>query len=520
LVVRQTNDIGDQPGSQTSAGWNRRDLLKLTASFVGGISSLALIWRRKQATAQDATPETPATPGTPAPGTGATIVLPPNLRTDLGGVEIIVVLSPEGPDADWEQVACDRFGQATGIAVTRQAGPVRAADRLVAYQSIFTLHSRDMDVAMIDVTWPGRLSQSIHDLKTAMASQGYQYSPAIVQNNTVTVALASQRSPGNKVYRERLAAIPWIGDAGLLYFRTDLLEKYGYSHPPGNWTELETMANAIQAGEGASNPDFQGYVWEGAPFEGLTCAALELQYANGGGTIIDDEGNVTLNNPNAIAAFERARSWVGTISPADVVDFDEEEARFVWQAGNAAFMRSWFYAYDLGQAVDSPIKGKFDLTLMPTFENSGVGRTGTLGGWQIMVSRYSRQMDAAVEFAKYITSKELQKSAAIELGRLPTIPELYDDSDVLAAYPVFARLHDLFVNGVVARPSTVTASLYDDISDAYSTSINQILSGTINASTALADLESQLNEILTDLPSVPIPTPTRTPTPEATPSSH
>ncbi len=424
-------------------------------------------------------------------------MLPPNLRTDLGGKEIIVVLSPEGPGADWEQVACDLFSQATGISVSRQAGPIRASDRLTAYQSIFSLKSRSLDVAMIDVTWPGRLTQNIYDLKKAMESQGYQYSPAIIQNNTVTISLPSQQSPGKKVYRERLAAIPWIGDAGLLYFRTDLLERYGYSHPPTNWTELETMANAIQAGERASNPEFQGYVWEGASYEGLTCAALELQYGNGGGTIVDNEGKVTVNNPNAIAAFERARSWVGTISPSGVVDFDEEEARFVWQAGNAAFMRNWLYAYDAGHAADSPIKDKFDLTPMPTFESSGVGRTGALGGWQIMVSRYSRQKEAAVEFAKYITSKELQKSAAIELGRFPTIPTLYEDPDVLAANPTFARLHDLFVNGVVARPSTVTATRYDDVSDAYSASINQILSGSIDAPAGIADLEKKLNEILT-----------------------
>jgi len=337
---------------------------------------------------------------------------------------------------------------------------------------------------MIDVIWPGILAPFSVDLNAAMTSEPYQYFDRIVKNNMVEGSLVG---------------IPWYTDAGLLYYRTDLLEKYNVSGPPATWADLETAAKTIQDGERASNPDFQGFVFQGAAYEGLTCDALEWQVSNGGGTIIDDTGKVTVDNPQAIAAFDRAKGWIGTISPAGATDYDEEASRGVWQGGNAAFMRNWPYAYSLGQAADSLIKDKFDVTLVPKGDGEGATNADTLGGWQMMVSKYSKSPDAATEFAKYLTSKEVQKSAAIELSHLPTIPDLYDDPEVLAVNPFFAALKPVFLGGAVARPSTVTKDLYNEVSTDYFTTINQILVGNVETAAAISDLANKLNDIVAEL---------------------
>src|SRR5690606_37868009 len=145
---------------------------------------------------------------------------------------------------------------------------------------------------------------------------GYEYFPRIVENNTVG---------------DKLVGIPWFTDAGLMYYRTDLLEKYGYEGPPTTWSEFEEMANTIQEGERAENPDFWGYTWQGNAYEGLTCNALEWQVSNGGGFIIEegDDGSptVTVNTPQVVAAMEMAAGWVGTISPEGVTTYLEEESR-------------------------------------------------------------------------------------------------------------------------------------------------------------------------------------------------
>jgi trehalose/maltose transport system substrate-binding protein len=112
-----------------------------------------------------------------------------------------------------------------------------------------------------------------------------------------------------------------------LFYRVDLLREYGYVRPPKTWEDLETMARRIQAGERAKgNDDFWGFVWQGAPSEALTCNALEWQVSEGGGTILDEQGRVTVTNPHTIRAWDRAARWVGWISPPGVIGYKEWDA--------------------------------------------------------------------------------------------------------------------------------------------------------------------------------------------------
>src|SRR3954453_12807000 len=217
------------------------------------------------------------------------------------------------------------------------------------------------------------------------------------------------------------------------------------------------MARTIQEGERRSNPKFWGFVWQGDAYEGLTCNALEWQGSNGGGVIVEPDGKISINNPQATAALKRARGWVGTISPAGVTTYQEEDARRFWQAGNAAFMRNWPYAYALGQAKDSAIRAQFDLTLLPRGEGADATSASVLGGWQLMVSKYSQHQDAAIELVKFLTSPYVQQQRAIDLADPPTIAAVYNDPQVVAANPFFGRLLPVLQKGAVARPSTVTS---------------------------------------------------------------
>ena len=462
---------------------SRRDILKRASAL--GLSTpvvgIILSAHSRGVAAQESTPSPLGEVG----GVGSTITVPEGLPTDLEGASITVIFGADGPSVTWEEAAIARFTEATGIDVTLNVGPTSATERLALYQQLLAAQASDADAMMIDVIWPGILAAHAVDLSEAIGWQGADYFERIVENNTVNGVLVG---------------IPWYTDAGLLYYRTDLLEEYGFEGPPTTWTELEEMATTIQEGERADNPDFQGFVWQGAAYEGLTCDGLEWQYSNGGGTIIDGEGNVTVNNPQAIEMFERARGWVGDISPEGVTTYMEEEARGVWQAGNAAFMRNWPYAYAPGQEEGSAIQGAFDVTQIPMGDAEGAQHAATLGGWQVMVSQYSQNQPAAIAWAQYITSQELQKSYAIELSRLPTIASLYEDEEVLTANPFFERLLPVFQGGAVARPSTVTADLYNQVSTAYFTALNEILTGQASdAAARVEQLAQQLEGIVSQL---------------------
>ena len=455
---------------------SRRDVVKrasalgLSAPLVGIILSA----QEHVAVAQDATPA----------AMGSLITVPEGLP-DLSGQTISVILGADGPVVPWEEAAVAKFQDATGCTVNRTSGPESATERLAQYQQLLAAQASDVDAMMIDVIWPGILSAHAADLSAAIGWQGAEYFERIVANNTVNGVLV---------------AIPWFTDAGILYYRTDLLEKHGFEAGPQTWTELEEMATAIQEAERAENPDFYGFVWQGAAYEGLTCDALEWQYSNGGGVIVEDDLTVSVNNPQAIAAFERARGWVGTISPQGTTTYKEEDARGVWQAGNAAFMRNWPYAYSLGQAADSKVRDMFAVSQLPMGDGDNATHADCLGGWQMMVSKYAKNPDAAIAFAQYMTSKELQKAFAIEQSRLPTIVELYDDADVLAANPFFGDLKAVFLGGAVARPSTVTSDLYNEVSTAYFTAVNEILTGQASdAAARVAQLATDIEAIVADL---------------------
>lgn len=385
-----------------------------------------------------------------------------------------------GMELELSQRAAEAYmAQNPNVTVRIIDTPDFVEDRLGVYLQLFEARSSQGDVFQIDVIWPGDLEEHFVDLyEYGAADIVGDHFPAIVENNTVD---------------GRLIGIPWFTDAGLLYFRTDLLEKYGYDGPPATWDELEEMAQTIQDGERAEgNQDFWGFVWQGNAYEGLTCDALEWIASNDGGTIVSPEGVITINNPNAAAIIDQAAGWVGTISPPGVTGYGEEESRAVWQAGNAAFMRNWPYAYSLGQAEDSAIAGLFDVAPLP----AGIGSpAATLGGWQLAVSRYSNHPQQAADLAFFMASYEQQKIRAVEGSLNPTIMSLYEDEDVLAANPFFGSLYDVFINAV-ARPSTVTAPQYAATSSLFFNAVHSVLTGNTDATSAFEELELDLVDLL------------------------
>ena len=458
---------------------SRREIMRrgmalgLSAPIIGMIISA----QTRNAMAQEATPA--------GQEPGWSIVVPEGLRTDLNGARVRAVIAPAAdPDRPWQEAAIRKFNEATGAAAEFVPGEQSATDRLATYNQQLGAQSPDNDVYQIDIIWPGIVAQHAVDLSPALSELATLHFPALVENNTVNGALVG---------------MPWYTDAGLLYYRSDLLEEYGFENPPETWAELEEQAQAIQDGESADNSSFRGFVWQGNAYEGLTCDALEWQFSNGGGRIIEPDGTITVNNPQAIAAFERARGWVGTISPEDVTTFDEPLSLNAFAPGNAAFMRNWPYAYSVTQAPDSPLVGKVGVTQLPMGDGEGATHAATLGGWQLMVSKYSPNQEAAIEFVKYMCSPELEKSFTIERSHSPTIGSVYDDPEVVETQEFLARLKPVFEGGAVARPSTVTADLYNSASIAYHTRVNQVLTGQTDAAAAAAEIEAELQDIMSEL---------------------
>ncbi|NBG88246.1 ABC transporter substrate-binding protein [Isachenkonia alkalipeptolytica] len=393
-------------------------------------------------------------------------------------IVITVAAGAVGQEFELTEKAAEMYSERNeGVRVEVLDTPDLADDRLGLYLQFFEAQSSEVDVYQIDVIWPGDLAEHFVDLYDYGAEDVVgDHFPAIVENNEVD---------------GELVGIPWFTDAGLLYFRTDLLEKYDLD-PPETWEELENAADVIQEGERADgNSDFVGFVWQGNAYEGLTCNALEWIASNEGGQIIEPDGEITVNNENAVEIIDMAAGWVGTISPDGVTGMAEEDARAIWQGGNAAFMRNWPYAYSLSEDDDSAVQGVFDVSALPAGSGSPAA---TLGGWQLGVSRYSENVEAAADVALFLASEEVQKMRAIEGAFNPTIMSLYEDDEVLEAVPFFGSLYDVFTNAV-ARPSTISAPQYNEVSTAFFRAVHSVLTGDMDAADALEELELDLEDI-------------------------
>jgi trehalose/maltose transport system substrate-binding protein len=394
---------------------------------------------------------------------------------------VTLTLLDEWPNktfSEARQQELQQFTRETGIRVSLLPSPESGRQKLVLWRELLGRGASGPDVYAVDVIWPGMLAEYFLDLKPYFANEVSLQFPVITASYTVD---------------NKLVAMAYHPDIGLLYYRTDLLRQYGYREPPRTWDELESMAARIQAGERAKGKkQFWGFVWQGAADEGLTCDALEWQAAEGGGRIIEEDQTVSVNNPEAIRAWQRAAHWVRSISPPGVVGYREWDSLNVWVAGDAAFMRNWPSAYVDSQAAGSPIRNKFDSALLP---GGKAGRVGTLGGFGFAVSRFSAHRHEALELVRYLTRRDVQVKRSRVLSLPPTLPELYNLPEVLKPNPRFDLLSQAFQTGTVSRPSNVTGEKYQDVSDAYIQAVHSVLTGDKRAPEAAAALEKKLVHI-------------------------
>lgn len=383
-----------------------------------------------------------------------------------------------GQDFEFCKKTTEDWAKKTGNTVKLFTPPQSTTDILALFRQMFAAKSSDLDVINVDVVWPGMIKDHLIDLKPYSKGVEKEHFPSIVANNTAD---------------GKLIAMPWFTDAGLLYYRKDLLEKHG-EKAPTTWEELAATAKKIQDAERkAGNADMQGFVFQAKAYEGLTCDAVEWLWSYGGGNVVDDKGNITVNNPKAAKALNTAASWIGTIAPTGVLNYGEEDARGVFQSGNAVFMRNWPYAWSLGNGKDSKIAGKIGVSALPKGGADGKN-AATLGGWQLAVSKYSKNPKEAADLVMYMTSKEIQKERAIKGSYNPTIPSLYQDKEVLAAAPFFGDLYNVFTSAV-PRPATATGLKYNEVSAAFWNATHDVLSGKEKAETSLGKLEGKLKQI-------------------------
>jgi multiple sugar transport system substrate-binding protein len=392
-----------------------------------------------------------------------------------GGGPTTLVWQSENDTSGAYQAIVDNYNKTNkdNIHVVWHNGPSSTDQLLTIYDNTFRARSGNIDVVSIDVVYPAEFGAN--GWTTPLddkwpTSDRANYLPGPIQTCT---------------YNGKLWAVPFRTDAGLIYYRTDIIKT-----PPNSWAELVTMSKD-NAGKGGTK---YGYLWQGSQYEGLVCDFAEVLHGYGG-NVLDptDAKKVVVNSPEAVQALTEMASWVGTISPINVTTLTEETDRSAWQNGESIFMRNWPYAYSLGNAAGSKIAGKFDIHPMLYGGNNTVGHSA-VGGWNLGINAYSKNQDASWKFVQYMLSPFAQKTIAIMASLTPTLKSIYTDAEVQQKEPLFVKINQAQVLET-SLPRPVSA-VYPDLSNLIQQHVHQALTKQSSPADALSALQSDLQTLV------------------------
>jgi multiple sugar transport system substrate-binding protein len=380
-----------------------------------------------------------------------------------------VTWKPEAPQV-WDRAIADFERQNPAIRVIREVGPHSSTQ----FHDLVTqkLKNRDtaMDVFFMDVIWPAEFASA------GWALSLDRWFPAAQQDQFLQAPISANR------YRGRVFGVPLFIDAGLLYYRVDLLRRYDLA-PPRSWPEMVRHAEVILAGE--HDPHLTGFSGQFKQYEGLICNMMEYILSHGGSLWDAQKLRGTLHEERAKNAVRFVRDRiVGKIAHRGVLSYEEPESLALFTQGKAVFHRNWPYAWKVANdPQSSKIAGRVGMMPLPAFPG-GAG-AAALGGWQLGISRFSQQPELAWRFVAFMTGAEIQKRIALSTGRAPTRKALYQDPEVLKKNPHLASLLSTFKQAV-PRPTTPVYVPLSNIMQRYFSSALALPDSDIDALAALA----------------------------------
>jgi len=353
------------------------------------------------------------------------------------------------------------------------------------YKQWLSAESFDVDVLQMDFPWIGAFGDVLIDLKKFSTDQDEEKDIFSTIKN-------------NMYFNGQLVALPAYTDCEIMYYRKDLLEKYNRA-VPNSWQELYETAKFVQEQERKTNNRFCGYIFQAKAFEMLTCNFVQLIDTFGGAVVKD--GQIVVDSPECVNALVLLINCLKNASTRSVLNYSEEDARGLFQAGNALFMNSWPYAWSLMNDPGTAVAGRIGIMPIPTGNLQKGKSSGVIGGWFFTVTKYSKNAEVAADLVKFLTSKEQHKIRA-KFAYAPAYKSLYEDPEVLKHNEFLDVLKNSLENAV-ARPSSAFGKNYPRASHEIFNTINTALTQSLEeaddekvAKKYLSRLSRQLNKTI------------------------
>jgi multiple sugar transport system substrate-binding protein len=356
------------------------------------------------------------------------------------------------------------------LTVAVRATPDAADTRHQLYVQWLNARAVDPDVLQLDVIWTAEFAAA------GWIASLDRFRPPV--DDFFLAAVAAHRWQG-AVY-----ALPWFVDVGMLYRRTDLMPR-----PPADLDELARLARRAQNEAGVP----YGLVWQGARYEGLVTVFVEHLGAFGG-AILDDAGRVAVDSEAAERALTYMRDAVHAegIVPAAALAWQEEQTRLAFQAGRAAFMRNWPYAYTLLQdRSQSSVAGRVAVTPMPGAR--GGAPTAALGGSALAINAHSDQPADAYALIDYLLQPEQMLERARIVGQYPPRPAMYATRALAEALTVSPADALDVIARAVPRP---ISPVYHELSQILQISLHRALTRQQEPRLALREAAAAMRALL------------------------
>ena len=381
-------------------------------------------------------------PVNPSDGEGASGKVSMCGHVDASGLNggTVAAFNEQNPDVE---------GQYVEIGANTDQSRTQQVQRLEA-------QSTECDVFLMDVTWVSEF-----------ATQDWLLDQTQIVDGIKDEAIPSTLETA--FYEDKYWATPFYTNASLIYYDPDKVAE------PESWQQLYS-----EAGKGADT----GFVYQGQQYEGLTVNFLELLYS-AGGSVLDEDGNVAIDSPETREVLNFMADGIRDgAAPRAVMTYDEDASRIAYESGEYGYQRNWPNVY--GALKQTPLADQFAVAPLPEWEGGEAG--GVLGGWNMAISAYSENPDAAVALINFASSPEWQKRIAADYSQAPVNEAAYSDPDVLLAMP-FAQ--DLLESVENAKPRP-KSPVYPQISQAIYDNVYSVMSGEADTETAVEKMAEEI----------------------------
>ena len=375
----------------------------------------------------------------------------------------------------------ERYSEITpGVTVEPLELPSTPNEQYDRYVTTFASQDGSIDVIETDIIWVPQFAAAgwIENLEGEIPS--------------ATVSSLLEGPVNANRYKGELHGLPLFTDTGLMYYRTDLLEKYGFDVPE-TWAELVEQAQTILDEE--ENENLGGFVFQAAQIEGITINFLEF-LKGAGGHVLDENGNYVFpdyrEETRMALQFMYDMIYEYEVAPISVTTANPNDNRITFQQGNAIFMRNWPFAWgSLQNEEESEVAGNVGIAPIPHFEGNGGAKTSNLGGWQLTVNAYSDNKEEAIDFIEWTVSEEAQMILAEQGSQLPVLASLYEDEDFRSLNPLYGEILSI-LERTFPRPVT---EYYTEVSGQMQPELNGAVTEVKPVDRAVEDMINNVTSV-------------------------